>query len=248
MPAILRFVYRFLWLAGALTLAALDYLFTSARCAFRPTQQHRTLWLHRASVRVLRVFVSRVETAGILPRPGLLVSNHLSYVDILLLGSVVPAVFVSKSEVKDWPVFGWFSRVAGTIFVERGKRADVGRISAEIAAHLRNGHVVVLFPEGTSSDGRDVLPFRSSLLEPVTGAQHDLFAAHLAYSLPDGSVENDVCYWGDMTFFPHLVKLLGKPRASARVRFSEVAAAPDCRKTLARQLHEEVRKLKAAHA
>jgi 1-acyl-sn-glycerol-3-phosphate acyltransferase len=246
MQKLLRLGYRSPWLVGALATNALDFLFTSLRHGGRPSKHARTVWLQRSAARTLRVMVGDVEMNGPTPRAGLLVSNHLSYVDILLLASIVPAVFVSKSEVRNWPVFGWFSRLAGTIFVDRTRRTHVAQISAEIDAHLEAGHVVILFPEGTSSNGRDVLPFRSSLLEPVSDAPHALFAAHIAYFLRGGSVENDVCYWGDMTLLPHLIKLLSQSRIQARVRFSQVAVPAADRKELARQLHAEVRRLKTA--
>src|SRR6185436_7426012 len=108
---------------------------------------------------VLRLLAADIGSDGPCPRDGLLVSNHLSYLDILVLATLTPAVFVSKSEVKNWPVFGWFARMAGTIFLQRTRRADVVRISEEITTVLRGGHLVVLFPEGTSSNGRQVLPF-----------------------------------------------------------------------------------------
>lgn len=208
----------------------------------------RVLWLQRSSRRVLRVLAVEIESTGPCPHDGLLVSNHLSYLDILVLSTLTPAVFVSKSEVRHWPVFGWFARMAGTIFLHRTRRADVVRISEEIATVLRGGHLVVLFPEGTSSDGREVLPFRSSLLEPINGQERLLSVDCISYAVADGSAENDVCYWGDMTFFPHLVKLMTKEKIRARVRFSKVEHRADNRKELARQLRAEVVRLKTAGA
>jgi 1-acyl-sn-glycerol-3-phosphate acyltransferase len=134
--------------------------------------------------------------------------------------------------------------MSGTIYIRRERRSDVARTSEEIRRVMREGHLVVLFPEGTSSDGRQVLPFKSSLLEPATGTDHELFAGHITYAITDGSVENDVCYWGDMEFLPHAVKLLTRPRVAASVRFSRVQASEASRKELARQLHAEVVRLK----
>lgn len=96
---------------------------------------------------------------------GLLVSNHLSYVDVLVIGAITPAIFVSKNEARHWPVFGALARLAGTIFVRRDKRTDVARLAAEIKNALDAGVLVVLFPEGTSSAGARVLPFKSALLQ-----------------------------------------------------------------------------------
>jgi len=196
----------------------------------------------------LRVLRLEIESTGPCPRDGLLVSNHLSYLDILVLSTLTPAVFVSKSEVRTWPVFGWFARMAGTIFLERTQRADVARISEEIGAVLANGHLVVLFPEGTSSNGRQVLPFRSSLLEPLNGQKHLLSIACIGYEVPDGSAENDACYWGDMTILPHLVRVMTKEKIRVRVQFSRVERGTDNRKELARRLHAEVVRLKTTGA
>jgi 1-acyl-sn-glycerol-3-phosphate acyltransferase len=226
--------------------AAGDALCVAVKHAFKPPLGVRTQWLQRNARSVLQVFASTVKTVGPLPKAGLLVSNHLSYLDILLLGSLTPAVFVSKYEVRLWPVLGWFSRMGGTIYIQRERRSDVARIAQEIHSVMRAGHLVVLFPEGTSSNGTQVLPFKSSLLEPATGADHELFVSHITYTIREGSVENDVCYWGDMSFFPHAVKLLTRPRVGARVQFSRVQASEAGRKKLARQLHAEVVRLKTA--
>jgi len=240
-----RLLARSLWLAATLIVAAADYFLIAASHGFKPSLTARTQLLQRNSRRVLRVFVSQVEAAGPLPQAGLVVSNHLSYLDILLIASLAPAVFVSKYEVRHWPVLGWFSRMSGTIFVRRERRSDVARITREIQSVMREGHLVVLFPEGTSSDGRQVLPFKSSLLEPATGTDHELFAGHITYAISEGSVENDVCYWGDMAFFPHAVKLLSRPRVAASVLFSRIQSNEASRKDLARQLHAEVVRLKS---
>jgi len=239
-----RLVVRSIGLAATLTMAGADYFSTAARHRFKPSLAVRTRLLQRNSRRVLRVFASSTEISGPLPKTGLLVCNHLTYLDILLLGSLTPGVFVSKYEVRHWPVLGWFSRMSGTIFVRRERRSDVARIAREIHCVMREGQLVVLFPEGTSSDGRQILPFKSSLLEPATGTDHELFAGHITYAITEGSLENDVCYWGDMAFLPHAVKLLTRPRVAARVSFSRVQTSEASRKDLARQLHAEVVRLK----
>ena len=246
MRKFVRLALRSVWLCGQLLFITADFAWLALRHGGSPPLRARTVWLQRSSRRVLRLLEAEIECAGPCPRDGLLVSNHLSYLDILVLTSLTPAVFVSKSEVRSWPVFGWFARMAGTLFLHRARRTDVVRISEEIATALRGGHLVVLFPEGTSSDGRQVLPFRSSLLEPVNGQQRPLSVVCISYAVAGGSAENDVCYWGDMTFFPHLVKLLTKEKIRARVRFRKVEHRADNRKELARQLHAEVVRLKTA--
>jgi lyso-ornithine lipid O-acyltransferase len=96
--------------------------------------------------------------------------------------------------------------------VDRTRRRDVTRMNSEIQRALAGGNVVVLFPEGTSWNGHEILPFKSSLLEPIVGSLHPLSVGRITYALEAGSVEHDVCYWGDMTFFPHLVNLMKQRR------------------------------------
>lgn len=193
----------------------------------------------------MRVFNLTLQVSGAIPSRGLLVCNHLSYLDIIVLGATAPCVFVSKSEVKTWPVFGWFAALAGTIFVRRDERSGVARLTHEMRLRIDSGALVVLFPEGTTSDGRDVLPFKSSLLEPATQQKHGLAAGFIEYSLPEGSVADEVCYWRDMTLVPHLLNLLSKCSLESRISFTELREASHDRKQLAQQLHSEVMRLKA---
>jgi len=240
-----RFLWRSVWLGGELLWIGLRFFLLYTITLGRPTLRQRTSCFQWAARRTLRVFVDRVEILGPLPTSGLLVSNHLSYVDISLLGSLTPVVFVSKAEVKRWPVFGWFAVLSGTVFVRRERRSEVSQIAIQIRDLLKDGHLVVLFPEGTSSGGETVLPFKSSLLEPVVGQTHDVHAGCLSYSLANGVVSKDVCYWGDMTLAPHIVKLLGKPFVQARVSFADIREPATDRKELAKQLHAVVSSLHA---
>jgi 1-acyl-sn-glycerol-3-phosphate acyltransferase len=222
-----------------------DFLF---RCAFRKnnSRARRAAWLQRHCRRALRIFPLQPEVAGPVPSCGLLISNHLGYLDILVLGAIAPAVFVSKREVKFWPVFGQCAQLAGTLFVDRARRMRVGEVNRDIQNALDGGALVVLFPEGTSSNGQGVLPFKTALLEPAARSSLPLTVACIQYTLDDGDAGGEICYWGDHTFFPHLLHLLGKCRLRAAVRFAEFprTGAAD-RKQLARELREEILKLKA---
>lgn len=239
----LRFGFRAIWFALELLLYFAAFFGLLLRHGFKPSQSARSRWLQWCSRRTLRVFAVHSEFTGAPPQSGLLVCNHLSYLDILVLVSLTPAVFVSKAEVKNWPVFGWFARLAGTLFVDRTKRSDVTRMNALIEHALANGNVVVLFPEGTSWNGSEILPFKSSLLEPIVGAKHPLTVGHLSYALDDGDAANDVCYWGDATFFPHLVRLMTRNHVRAQVHFAPVPQPAPDRKELAQQLHAEISRL-----
>ena len=120
-------------------------------------------------------------------------------------------------------------------------------MNREIEAALADGALVVVFPEGTSSNGETVLPFRSPLLEPAARGGHEISTAWIHYELADGDAGNEVCYWGDRAFFPHLLNFLGKKSVRAAVRFGKFQRITDDRKELAKQLHAAVLELKAGN-
>lgn len=244
----LRIVARSLWLAGELVLALIKFVVLFAAHAGTPDRSTRASWLQNICRRALRVFHLELRVTGAIPSCGLLVCNHLSYLDIVVLGATAPCIFVSKCEVRRWPVFGWFASLAGTLFLRRDIRSDVARLTREMRRLLDAGALVVLFPEGTTSDGCEVLPFKSSLLEPATRQSRGLSAGFIEYSLNEGSVADEVCYWRDMTLAPHLLNLLGKRGLEARLSFTELRQASPDRKELARQLHSEVVRLKESFA
>lgn len=240
----LRIIVRAAWLGGSFAIAAWQY-FIRVGVRRNPTAAMRAQWLQSGCRRVLRVFHVSINTGGDIPGRGLLVCNHLSYLDIIVLGAIAPAKFVSKSEVRGWPVFGWFAHLAGTVFVRREQRSDARRSTSEIQDALDAGSLVVLFPEGTSSDGATVLPFKSVSLSVATNPEIPLTAGFICYAMEDGSVADEVCYWRDMTLVPHLLNLLGKRSISARVSFAPVVERSSDRKQLARELQARVSRLMA---
>ena len=237
---IFRVVGRVCWFAAEVSWAVLDYVLRAAFAPPATKRAARAAWLQRASRRHLRIFKYRATISGPIPRHGLLVSNHLSYLDILVISAITPAVFVSKAEVRKWPLFGWLAMLAGTVFVNRERRTQVGKTNQEIEQALAENALVTLFPEGTSSNGTQLLPFKTSLLEPVAQNSHDIALCYLHYELADGDASNDVCYWGDHSFFPHLINLVGKRSIHAEIRFGKFKKETTDRKELARQLYDAV--------
>lgn len=240
----LRVFGRLLWLAGTLLAAGFDFLLHNAFRPAKSTPAARALWVQRSARRILRVFNLKPRVAGPVPIRGLLISTHLSYLDILVISSVTPAVFVSKAEVKSWPVLGWLVRLGGTVFVNRERRTHVGRVNDEIETALDQGVLVVLFPEGTSSDGSTVLPFKSSLLEPAAQCAHPLAIGCIHYALDDGDAGTEICYWGDHALFPHLLNLLSKRAVRGAVRFGTFQRTGTDRKQLAMELRGAILRLK----
>jgi 1-acyl-sn-glycerol-3-phosphate acyltransferase len=214
----------------------------------RQRRAKRARWLHRWCTVATRVTGLRIATHGAAPRSGLLVSNHLSYLDIIALSALQPCVFVAKREVKHWPIFGWLACAAGTVFVDRTRRRDSLRAVDQIRRALGDKVLVVLFPEGTSSDGATVLPFKSALLAPAVRLDLPVTVAAVHYSLQRGSVADEICYWRDMNFLPHLWNLCGKSVVDAHLSFQSVTCRSQDRKALARELHSAVKSLHSSLA
>ena len=235
-----RVTGRMVWFGGEVLLSWFDFLFCCVFCPKACRLHARALWLQRISRRVARIFRLEIQSTGEIPARGLLICNHVSYVDILLLSSLTPAIFVAKREVKSWPVMGLLAQLGGTLFIDRQRRTHVGEVNDEIRTALDAGALVVVFPEGTSSDGQTILPFKSSLLEPAAQQQHPLTVGHIQYTLADGEAGAEVCYWGAAVFFPHLLNLLSKRSVRASVQFAPVEHHSTGRKELAQQLHAAV--------
>ncbi len=192
---------------------------------------------------LLWVLGVRVEVEGELPpQPVFLISNHLSYLDILVLASLVPARFVAKAEISGWPLAGWISQSASTIFVDRSLRRDVLRVGELIADALDEGDSVVLFPEGTSTNGRTVDSFKTPLLAPAAAAELTVMTSTLGYETthPDPPAFNAVCWWGLAPFGPHIVGLLKLGKVRSRVAFGSDQHQETNRKQLAADLHADV--------
>ena len=181
-----------------------------------------------------------------MPAGGLLVCNHLTYLDVIVLSSISPCLFIAKRDVSGWPLFGWLTSAAGTVFVDRERPLASGGAVDRVRAAIDSGLPVVLFAEGTSSDGSQVLPFKSSLFEAAVRLKCPVAAARISYELRDGSAAAEVCYWGDMIFVPHLLHLFSKRTILAEVRFSEGRPRPGTRKEIARELQEEVAGLRVS--
>jgi len=203
----------------------------------------RAAWLHRCCRQGLRRLGIPVIVNGSFPLRGLVVSNHLSYLDILVYSSISPCVFVSKREVRSWPVFGIMGEIAGTVFIDRSRNVDAVRVNNEMIEALTQGAVVVLYAEGTSTNGQAILPFRPALFEGVVKSGVPITPAHIRYCLADGDPGDDVCYWGDHSFLPHLMRLLSRHGVAAQVSFSPEANTFEDRKIAAEQTRKAVEEL-----
>ena len=174
--------------------------------------------------------------------PYLLVANHLGYIDIVILAAQLGCSFIAKSDVAAWPLVGMIMRSMDMIFVDRRSVRDLPRVNRKIDLAYNRKTGIVFFPEGTSSAGKDVLPFGSSLLDLPARMGYGVNCAAITYHTPANAVPAalSVCWWGDMTFFKHLFALLHIPRVHAGISFAEQSITDTSRKRLASKLREAV--------
>ena len=213
------------------------------------------LW-HRVACHVAGITV-RVVGQPAADRPLLLTANHQSWSDIMVLGQVMPLSFIAKAEVRDWPAFGLLAKLQRTVFVEREARGRTGQQASAIATRLSEGDAMVLFAEGTTSDGNEVLPFRTALfgaaqmaLRNSTSGSVLVQPVAVAYTrangLPLGRYFRPLAAWpGSVTLGPHLLAFLKEGAIDATVAFGEPIAftGTSDRKAMARVAEVRVRQL-----
>ena len=191
----------------------------------------------------MRVLGVRISVQGVPPPPGaLVVSNHLSYLDIPALGSVVPMVFVAKAELASWPFWGFAASLGGTIFVDRATGRDVLRVRTEMRAARARGDSVIVFPEATSTGGETILPLKSALLADAAADGTPVHWLTVSYRTPTGSppARDSVCWWGDTGFVPHVAGLFALRRVYCTVRFGEAPVSSRDRKGMAVELRRKM--------
>lgn len=209
---------------------------------------------YRVLCSLLRIRV-RVNGAPVRSRAILFVSNHISWADIVVIGSIAPVAFVAKREVASWPLVGVTAKLQQTVFVDRARRHQTGDAVAEIVKRIERGVSVVLFAEGTSSDGNRVLPFRSALLGAVEEAASSgsdgilIQPMSICYTgqhgLPMGRQHRPLVAWyGDLDFMPHIKALIEQGAVDALVTYGEpIPVDRDTdRKTVTKRLEGAVRR------
>ncbi len=213
----------------------------------RPWVAQLPRFYHRRCCRILGFDVRQIGEP-VAARPVLFASNHISYIDIAVLGSLIPGSFVAKSEIAGWPFFGWLAKLQRSVFVDRQVRSTAQQRDA-IAERLAVGDALILFPEGTSGDGNFVLPFKSALFSVVFNKDMPIIVqpVSVAYTRLDGlpigrRLRSLFAWYGDMALAPHLWRLLGLGELEAIVEFHPPVMVADflSRKALADFCHQRV--------
>jgi lyso-ornithine lipid O-acyltransferase len=248
---------RMLWaslLIALVAIAILPILWICNRFGL-PPRRWLPMLFHRAVIRIIDLRV-KVEGEPSKERPMLILANHVSWLDIAALGSVMPLSFIAKSEIESWPVFGFMAKLQRSIFVDRKRRTSTRENSEAIAERLEEGDPIVLFAESTTSDGNRILPFRSSLVGAARAAilsdspttKVHLQPVSLAYNGADGIPTGRmgrarIGWYGDMAMIPHLKGILRGGALDVTIRFGAVMTDDGAisRKLMTRSAEEAVR-------
>lgn len=206
---------------------------------------HQRHYVRSWSRRLLRALGIRLVVHGHLSEAQhhnlLVVANHISWLDIFVLHAVHPTRFVAKAELASWPVFGFLIRRSGTIFLERARRHDTARVNRNISEALAGGDCIGVFPEGTTSEGRAVMRFHASLLQPIVDAGGHVQPIALRYLEADGSFAAAPAYVDDMPFFTCFWSIVGSRNLQVAVwLYPLLDAATAHRRELAHAARESI--------
>jgi 1-acyl-sn-glycerol-3-phosphate acyltransferase len=234
---------RLAWRLVRLVLHLLQGLATCALVFPWAGAAWRERLIRRWSARLLgicRVRVERVEGAAPLAH-ALIVSNHISWLDIFVINSVHPCRFVAKAEIRAWPVLGWLVAQAGTVFIARGNRRDLRHIFKGLVDALGQRQRVAFFPEGTTASQGSLLPFHANLFEAAIDARAAVQPYALAYLDRAGGWHPAVDYVGDTTFVDSILRILDGPPMTARLHcLAPIAAEGAHRRELARAAQQAI--------
>ncbi|MBI4809734.1 MAG: 1-acyl-sn-glycerol-3-phosphate acyltransferase [Nitrosomonadales bacterium] len=186
---------------------------------FAPSIRRRILQSWSAGL--LDIFNAKVDIAANDPlhslRGGLIVTNHISWLDVFVLNAIVPMRFVAKSEVRRWPAIGWLCARAQTLFIERGKARAAARMNVQLVGLLQRGECLAIFPEGTTTDGSRVAHFHSSLLQPAIDAQAQVHPVAIRYQDELGARSTAAAYIDELSFGASMWNILSTPELHVRL-------------------------------
>lgn len=204
--------------------------------------------------RLLAAFNVRVISHGHIPiqsealKNTLFVANHISWTDIHALNSIVPLRFIAKSEIKSWPVFGYLAIKANALFIDRGKRQDAARIINTTALSLEAGNNLCFFPEGTTTDGTAIKPFKSSLIQAAIQTNATIWPVAIRYPGPNGKANTAIAYAGETSMRESMQQILSQKNPVVELHFlapiilTELADKDKDRRALTTRIEHLIRK------
>jgi len=195
---------------------------------------------------LLRHFNLTVLASGQLPDTAtqrtMFVANHISWADIHAINSIIPVRFVAKMEIQHWPVFGYLVKKSGTIFINRASRKDTTKVVQEATTSLIAGENLCFFPEGTTTEGLELLPFKSSILQAAINAKASITPIAIRYRNPDGSLDTSAAYAGDTTLLASMSKVLKHSSPTVELHFfAPIMPLSMPRQEVAKHAHQRIK-------
>lgn len=211
----------------------------------RLTSEQREQRIRLWSAGILHILHIHVVVRGSAPDPGttrtVFVANHISWIDIWALKHLHPIRFVAKSEILDWPVIGWLAQKGDTLFISREKRRDAGRMMKSVEQALARGECLCFFPEGTTTDGTELKPFKPSLFQAAINAGATVWPLAIHYPDAADGINTEVAYCGDITMWQSLRAILRQPHIVIELSFCEPLSASNAeRRELAQQSRQAI--------
>lgn len=242
----LRFPLRLLGIAGCLIYGALEIFFLFPLYSKERKLRAIQLWSHR----VLAACGLRLQTYGKLPerdRGQMMICNHISWLDIMAINAAFPGRFVAKDDVAKWPLIGYLATQAQTVYVARNRGTGNNQSKiVHVTEALQNGDTVTLFPEGTSTEGRDILPFKTSFFQAPHEAGVPIIPVLCRYPNADGSSPNpSMAYYGDISLWQSICMIARQPKGVAELHFLEPIAAEADRRQSAETVQRLLREKQA---
>jgi 1-acyl-sn-glycerol-3-phosphate acyltransferase len=199
------------------------------------------------SKKLLKHFGVQVVTYGNEPDDQLsnsmFLANHVSWLDIYALNSIIPLQFIAKSDINNWPILGYLVRKSGTIFINRNSRKDTSRIVDTTTENLVAGGNVGFFPEGTTTDGTTIERFKSSIVQSAINAKSTIYPVAIRYPLPNGRINTDVAYAGETTMSEAMMNALKQKKTIVELHFLAPILLPTAnRQKLTQTAHEQIAK------
>ena len=209
------------------------------------TRARITGWWASKLLRILNILLS---IHGARPtsdaRNLIIAANHISWVDIFVISAAHPARFVAKAEIRDWPIAGWLSDKAGTIFIRRTRRSDTAKINETMHNVLAEGDTIGFFPEGTTTSGDKLLKFHTSLFEPAVANSATIAPAAIRYLASDGEPSLAAAFIGELSFAESVAMIIGEKSMIAEIIFApQIDAAGLTRRELALQAEAAIAKI-----
>lgn len=206
-------------------------------------EKYRGYLLNYWGKSICKIMGIKFKITGKVPQPPFfLISNHLSYADVFVLFSQLRCLFVAKSDVKHWPLIGFIVKTCGILFIDRQRKRDIHRVNNNISKNINENQGIILFPEGTTSPGFEVLRFRAPLLEYPANTGFPVSYVALSYQTPDNDkpAYKSVCWWDESSFFSHFYELMKLRSITCFMRFGEETITNNDRKDLSQSLYRAV--------